>query len=468
MFSALPLLRRSASYDLTVRVLQFGQGNFLRAFVDWQIDVMNEGCGLDWGVVIVRPTSRSTAPLLDTQDGLYTTVLQGIDEQGHLQTELRQIACVQRELDLAHHYIDFLRLAHSPDIRFVVSNTTEAGIAVNDNDHFDDRPPSSFPAKLTRWLHARFVHFDGDICKGVIVLPTELIDANGEVLKQCVMHTSQRWQLGASFAKWLEQACCFCSTLVDRIVSGYPQAGVEALQTELGYRDDFMVAGERYQYWAIQAPAWVQAELPLAGAGLNVQWVDDLAPIRLRKVAVLNGAHTVLAALGPLAGAKTVGQAMDCAYLVHFLTALLEEEVFPVLPFPVHELQAYAQDVMRRFRNPSIHHQLAAIALNKDSKFASRLMPHLLAFHQERGHFPARLLLVLAAHVPGLDQGVATVAQSYLARTELWGRDLNALAGFTTALSLAIERLAKRPLEIALRETPHVPAKSLHLVHNSI
>ena len=372
---SLPHLRREIPFTLPIRVLQFGQGNFLRGFVDWQIDVLNERCGLSLGVVIVRPTSRSTAPLLDTQGGCYTTILRGPDESGTLQTEVRQIACVQRELDLAIHYSDYLQLAHNPDVRFIVSNTTEAGITINDSDGYADRPPSSFPAKLTRWLFERFVHFGGDTQKGVILLPCELIEANGPALRIAVTHFARVWQLESAFQTWLDRCCHFCSTLVDRIVTGYPCTEVKTLQEELGYRDHFMVAGERYHYWAIEAPPSVSKELPLDRAGLNVHWTDDLPSIRLRKVAILNGAHTVLAAVGLLAGVRTVDEAMRDPDLRAFLQATLDEEIIPSLPFAVVHSQAYASDVLLRFSNPHIQHSLEAIALNMESKCIVRLLP---------------------------------------------------------------------------------------------
>ncbi len=398
----LPRLQRESAYALPIRVLQFGQGNFLRGFVDWQLDVLNERCDLDFGVVIVRPTSRSKAPLLDTQGACYTTVLRGINDQGALQTEVRKVSCVQRELDLAIHFADFLALAHNPNIRFVVSNTTEAGIAVNACDRYDDQPPQTFPAKLTRWLHERFMHFHGDPAKGLVLLPCELIEANGPALRDAVLHYATLWKLGPEFQTWLTQSCHFFSTLVDRIVTGYPTDEIAELQTTLGYQDDFLVAGELYHYWAIEAPPWVEQELPLQRAGINVQWVADLAPIRLRKVAILNGAHTVLAAVGQLAGLRTVGEAMQDPEVEGFLQAVLREEIIPALPLDEADLQVFAEEVLRRFRNPYIQHQLQAIALNMGSKCVTRLLPQIQSFRQTNGRFPPRMVLALAAAMRGL------------------------------------------------------------------
>jgi tagaturonate reductase len=446
---SLPLLARSRSQALPIRVLQFGQGNFLRGFVDWQIDLLNERCAMDLGVVIVRPTSRSTAPLLDTQGGCYTTVLRGLDEVGALKTDVRVIQCVQRELDLAVHWPDYLALASNPDVRFMVSNTTEAGITVNTTDQYEDQPPTSFPAKLTRWLHARFVHFCADSSKGLILLPTELIEANGPALRNAVLHYAALWALEDEFVNWLHEACQFCSTLVDRIVTGYPSAEAESLQQQWGYRDPMMVAGERYHYWAIQAPAWVAQELPLHRARLNVQWVTDLAPIRLRKVAILNGAHTLLSALGLLAGLQTVGAAMADAQLRGFLQDTLEQEILPTLPFSQEDLQAFTAEVLLRFSNPTISHALSAIALNQESKFAARLLPQLLNYQRTTGTLPARIVLVLAALAQSTHS--APSAGEYLARVDLWGQDLNAIEGLSEQLEASMQTLAHHGVRHAMQ-----------------
>jgi tagaturonate reductase len=440
--TALPRLQREGPFVLPIRVLQFGQGNFLRGFVDWQLDVLNEQCGLDFGVVVVRPTSRSKAPLLDTQGGRYTTVLRGLDAQGALQTEVRTIGCVQRELDLAIHFADYLALAHNPELRFIVSNTTEAGIAVNDSDQYGDRPPQTFPAKLTRWLHERYVYFAADPSKGLVLLPCELIEANGPALTAAVLHYCALWQLAPEFQTWLGQSCHFCSTLVDRIVTGYPTEEIAQLQAELGYQDDFLLTGERYHYWAIEAPHSVALELPLQRAGLHVEWVTDLAPIRLRKVAILNGAHTLLAAVGLLAGVHTVREAVSDPDIGRFLRAALWDEIIPTLPFPQAESGAYAQDVLRRFGNPHIQHQLTAIALNMESKCLARLLPQVRRFHQAQGRFPPHLLLALAAAMEGL-----------AGPCEQLQRAVDGVPGMQAALVAARARIRAHGIRSALQDT---------------
>lgn len=475
--SPLPALRRDAPNTLTPRVLQFGQGNFLRAFADWMFDLLNERSGLDAGVVVVRPTGRSDAPLLDTQGGVYTTLVRGLDDSGQAVREFRRIGCVLRELDLKRHFDDYLAVAREPSLRFVVSNTTEAGIAINDTDRFDDRPPATFPAKLARWLHARFRHFDGQAERGVVVLPCELIDHNGPALRDAVLHFARLWQLEDEFVTWLQRHCAFHSTLVDRIVPGRPDAEMALLNAELGYEDRFLVAAEHYYLWVIEAPAALADELRLAGAGLRIALVDDITPFKQRKVGILNGGHTCLVPVALLAGIDSVGAAMDDAQLRAFLEATLREEIVPVLPLPRESLLPFVDDVLRRFANPYIHHRLASIALNSWSKFAARVMPQLLGFQAQQGRLPARLVLALAATMHlyrgerlQLADDAATLAWfrdawvrkdtgewhwkdlavAWLAWTPVWGRDLNECPGLTAALATDLERIARLGMRRAL------------------
>jgi tagaturonate reductase len=238
------LLNRDIPYSLPIKFIQFGEGNFLRAYIDWMIDLLNERVGLNAGVVVVRPRGNTVKPLLDTQGGVFTTLIQGLNERGEAVKQYRKIVCVQREINAVTMYADFLALARNPDTRYVVSNTTEAGIAINDTDAFYDAPPLSFPAKLTRLMYERFCHFDGAKDRGWVLLPCELIDHNGLALKAAVTHFSTLWNLGNKFKNWIDEANTFCSTLVDRIVTGYPTGAIEAIEGELGYRDQFLVAAE--------------------------------------------------------------------------------------------------------------------------------------------------------------------------------------------------------------------------------
>jgi tagaturonate reductase len=474
--SQIQALKRSAPFALPIKILQFGQGNFMRGFFDWQIDLLNERTGLDAGVVIVRPrggkVGTNSSPLLDVQDGLFTVLVRGLNEQGAPVKEYRKVECVQRELDPNTMYADYLALAGTPELRFVVSNTTEAGIAVNDSDRFEDAPPAAFPAKLTQFLFKRFEAFEGRKDKGLVLLPCELIDQNGPALRKAVLHFARLWQLDPAFDAWIEQACTFCSTLVDRIVTGYPEADAQEIQQDLGYSDRFLVAAEYYYLFVIQGPAWVGEELKLAGANLNVKLVDDITPYKKRKVGILNGGHTVLVPVALLAGLEAVGPAVDDRGTGAFLRAAIAEEIIPALGMDRKELEAYADDVILRFRNPAIHHRLASIALNSWSKFAARVMPQLLRYiDANAGRIPRRLVLALAATMVLYRGGViellddkanldwfsqawakvgagewslAQLASGWLANGALWGRDLNEVPGLTYALTVALEQIVRQ------------------------
>jgi tagaturonate reductase len=475
-------LKRGTPFALPIKILQFGQGNFMRGFFDWQVDLLNERTGLGAGVVIVRPRGaqpgKASAPLLDVQDGLFTVLVRGLDEDGQPVKEYRTVECVQREIDPNAMYGDYLALASNPELRFVVSNTTEAGIATNDTDRFEDAPPSAFPAKLAQFMFARYQAFEGRKDKGLVLLPCELIDHNGPALKAAVLHFARLWDLEAGFAHWVDEACTFCSTLVDRIVTGYPSADEAEIQADLGYLDTFLVAAEYYYLFVIQGPAWVGDELGLAGSGLNVKLVDDITPYKKRKVGILNGGHTTLVPVALLAGLEAVRESVEDPQVGAFLRAAIDEEIIPALDMDRGELEAFAADVLLRFRNPAIHHRLASIALNSWSKFAARVLPQLLR-HAEinAGRLPRRLVTALAAtmvlyrgdvialsddpatlawfeaawkKVDGGEWSLARLAAGWLAETRLWGRDLNQVPGLGHAVTAALEQIRKQGMRAAL------------------
>ena len=379
------------------RIIQFGEGNFLRAFVDWQIDLLNEHTDLNSGVVIVRPIASDFPPSLSTQDGLYTTIIRGLNERGEAVSDARLIRSVNREISAYADYAEFLKLAHNPDMRFVFSNTTEAGISYHAGDKFDDAPAVSYPAKLTRLLFERFTHFNGAADKGWVIIPCELIDYNGEALHELVVRYAQEWALPAAFMTWLNESNAFCSTLVDRIVTGYPRDEAAKLEAELGYKDGFLDTAEHFYLFVIQGPKSLASELRLDKLALNVLIVDDIKPYKERKVAILNGAHTALVPVAFQAGIDTVGEAMNDAEICAFVEKAIYEEIIPVLDLPKDELESFASAVTGRFRNPYIKHQLLSIALNGMTKFRTRILPQLLAGQKASGKLPARLTFALAA-----------------------------------------------------------------------
>lgn len=379
------------------RIIQFGEGNFLRAFVDWQIDLLNEHTDLNAGVTIVRPIDSDFPPSLSEQDGLYTTLIRGLNEQGEAVSDARLIRSVNREINVYRQYDEYLKLAHNPDIRFVFSNTTEAGISYHAGDRFEDAPAVSFPAKLTRLLFERYSHFDGAQDKGWVMIPCELIDYNGDALRDLVLRYAREWNLAEGFIRWLNDANTFCSTLVDRIVTGYPRDEAEQIEQQLGYRDTFLDTAEHFYLFVIQGPKSLAQELRLDKLALNVLIVDDIKPYKARKVAILNGAHTALVPVAFMAGLDTVGEAMSDAQICAFVEKAIRDEIIPVLDLPKEELLSFAQAVTGRFRNPYIRHQLLSIALNGMTKFRTRILPQLLAAQQANGKLPARLTFALAA-----------------------------------------------------------------------
>lgn len=411
------------------RIIQFGEGNFLRAFVDWQVDLLNEHTDLNSGVVIVRPIDSTFPPSLSTQDGLYTTIIRGLNEQGEAVSDARLIRSVNREISVYGDYDAFLQLAHNPEMRFVFSNTTEAGISYHAGDKFEDAPAVSYPAKLTRLLFERYSHFKGAQDKGWIIIPCELIDYNGDALRELVLRYAKEWSLPAAFITWLDQANVFCSTLVDRIVTGYPRDEAAQLEAELGYHDGFLDTAEHFYLFVIQGPKSLAAELRLDKYPLNVLIVDDIKPYKERKVAILNGAHTALVPVAFQSGLDTVGEAMNDTEICAFVEKAIYEEIIPVLDLPRDELESFASAVTGRFRNPYIKHQLLSIALNGMTKFRTRILPQLLAGQKMSGKLPARLTFALAALIAfyrGERNGEAYPVQDdahWISRfKQLWGQ----------------------------------------------
>ncbi len=381
---------------LPERVLQFGEGNFLRSFADWMIDGMNAGGRFGGGIVVVQPISQGLAAKLNDQGGCYTVLSRGMVD-GQAVTERQLVTSVQRALNPYADFTGYRALAAQPELRFVVSNTTEAGIAYAPEAYVPTAPQSRFPAKVCAFLFDRFQAFQGDPGKGLVFLPCELINHNGRMLKQHVVHHAQDWQLGAAFLRWLDEANVFCDTLVDRIVPGYPAAEAATICTELGYEDQLLSVGEHFHLWVIEGPAWLAEELPLAKAGYNVVVTSDLQPYRNRKVMVLNGAHTASVLAAFQAGLDTVEQMMSDPLTGDVVRQLVYDEVLPTLDMEAADKEGYAAAVIERFRNPFIRHELLSISLNSVSKWQVRVLPSLKAFQQRFGRLPDRLAFSLAA-----------------------------------------------------------------------
>ncbi|MEA5017338.1 MAG: tagaturonate reductase [Erysipelotrichaceae bacterium] len=390
-----------------IKVVQFGEGNFLRAFVDYMIDIANEQELFNGNIVIVKPIAQGSLDEFKRQDGQYTVQLRGLID-GCEYIESRVITCVDNVVDPFQDYQSYIKLASLDSLRFVVSNTTEAGIIYNEKDRFDEKLAISFPAKLTQFLLARFDAFQGDQDKGLIILPVELIDDNGIILKQCVMQYIKLWNLSDEFSNWVSNACVFTSTLVDRIVTGYPKDEITNLWEELGYRDELLTTAEPFALWVIESAKEISDEFPLDKAlvgktGMNVIFTDDQKPYKQRKVRVLNGAHTGFVLASYLAGNNTVKESMDSEIISNFIYKLIFDEVIPTLDLSRNELEEFGLAVIDRFKNPYIKHQLLAISLNSVSKWRTRCLPSVLEYISKYHTLPKYLVFSLAALISFYD-----------------------------------------------------------------
>ncbi|KUP21309.1 tagaturonate reductase [Paenibacillus sp. DMB5] len=438
------------------RMIQFGEGNFMRAFVDWQLQQMNNQGLFNGSAVLVQPIGQGLGGLMAEQDNLYTVLLNGIMQEQTVNSR-EIITSVSRVINLYDDYAAYLALAEDDALEFITSNTTEAGIAYSAGDSLKDTPPKSFPAKLTALLHKRFELGK----KGFIIIPCELIDRNGEKLLQIVQQYAAEWQLGEDFNKWLVEENTFCCSLVDRIVPGYPRDKAAQLEEELGYKDNLIVTAEPFLFWVIEGPAWLAEKLPLAQAGLNVVVTDDMTPYRERKVHLLNGPHTAMVPLAMMAGLETVEDVMNDETFFRFVQELMNDELIPMLDLPAEELSSYSAAVLERFRNPFVRHELASISLNSISKFKSRLLPVLLRYRQERGQLPELMTLAFAAlllsyrgdRVARQDGAEVLEAfdkawsnpdsfvQTILADESLWGQDLTQVPGLAEGVAAKLQEL---------------------------
>lgn len=461
--------------DYPERVVQFGAGNFLRAFADWVIDRLNEETDFAGTVVIVKPTPGGDYDALNAQDGLYHVQLHSI-QQGNLSTQTRLIRCISRSIHPYHAFADYLELARQPELRFIISNTTENGIAFRPEDKLSDAPPLSFPAKLTRFLYERYRYFEGSRAKGFIILPCELIEDNATTLKRYLLDYADVWALENDFKDWLVTANSFCTTLVDRIVTGFP-AEAEQLFAELSCVDRQLVTAEAYHQWVIQGPQWLKDEFPCHKTSMQVIFSDNLKRYRDMKVRILNGAHTAMFPVAYLKGLRTVDEAMHDADVAEFIEDLLRQEVLPSLDLPQNELGAFAKATLERFQNPYLKHQLSAIALNSSAKFSARLLPSLLSYQAKKAKIPVRIAFSFACLIrfyQGIWQAEVlpvrdsaeilswwqkvwqhssseAVIKDVLANSNLWGQDLNSLAGFSELLSTYLQRLEHEPITDILR-----------------
>lgn len=389
------------------RIIQFGEGNFLRCFVDWIIKNMNETTDFNSSVVIIQGTPNDFAmKLLAAQDYLYNVNLQGRLD-GEIVNSYKRIDVISRGLEPWGQFDAFMGLADQPEMRFVISNTTEAGITFDPECKLADKPASSYPGKLTQLLYRRYKTFNGDPRRGFIIMPCELIFENGHHLKDCIKQYIELWkdELGADyegFKEWFLKYNYVCATLVDRIVPGFPRKEIDAIQEKLGYKDNVVVQGEAFHLWVIERPdnmsiEELRAEFPADKGGLNVIICDSEAPYHERKVTLLNGPHTVLSPVSYLSGVDIVRDACNHPVIGKYIHKVQFEELMQTLNLPMDELQKYGESVLERFNNPYVDHQVTSIMLNSFPKYQTRDLPGLKTYLERKGELPKGLVLGLAA-----------------------------------------------------------------------
>ena len=394
--STLPDPPRPAGTLPKTGVLQIGDGNFLRAFADWMIDIANETGVLDATVTLAPPRSAGIIDRLNAQDGLFTVLSRGVGA-GTPTTSRRIVRCVMRGVDPRQDPAAMFACARDPKTRFVISNTTEAGIVYSEQPRPSGAWPRSFPAQVAALLFERFQALGGRPDTGLVFLPCELIEANGATLREIVLRHARDWALPQDFSDWVARHNDFLNTLVNRIVPGYPATEADRLFAEFGYTDVLLVAAEPFHLWVIEGPERLANEFPLHKAGLNVVWTDDLQPYRASKVRILNGAHTASALAAFCGGLDTVGEMMNDSVISRFLQRVVFDEIVPFVPLPEAERRHYAESVLERFANPYIRHELLSIALNSVSKWKVRVLPSLLDYAHTHGRAPAGLAFSLAA-----------------------------------------------------------------------
>lgn len=455
-----------------IKVVQFGEGNFLRAFVDYAFHKLNNEVDFNAGIAIVQPLKDGMVNMINDQDGLYTLFMNGIKKGEKIQN-IELISNIVKTVNPYTEFANYLALAKEEELQFIVSNTTEAGIEFIESDTPDMQPPVSFPAKLTVLLFERFKHFNGDASKGVTIIPCELIDYNSETLKKYILQYVDLWKLEDAFKVWVSDACTYHSTLVDRIVPGYPRAEIEEYNNKLDYQDNLIVAAEPFFLWAIEGGDDLKAKLPFDKTDLNVKIVDDIRPFKMIKVRILNGSHTAMVPFSLLYGNKLVMETVNGDFTGKFVNSVIGE-ISETLDMDKNEITAYCEEVMDRFKNPFIKHALADIALNSISKFKVRVLPSLLGYYNANKKLPVNLTFSLASLIrfykgtwngqdlPVKDgEDITTffsglwksddyekIARLTLQNKSFWDQDLTEIPGLTKAITIALEEIDSNGIEV--------------------
>ena len=462
--------------ELPERAVQFGEGNFLRAFVDWMLHRLNINGYFNGRVVVIQPIEKGTIAELNEQDGLYTIIQRGLQD-GKPVNKTEIITSISRGINPYVNWKEVLKCAEDPNIGFVFSNTTEAGISYEPGDSFDLIPPISFPGKLTVYLYHRFKHFNGDASKGMTIIPCELVDKNGNTLKKIVVQLAKNWNYPQSFIEWINNSNKFINSLVDRVVPGYPKEEAALIAEKLGYYDELICTSELYHLWVIEGPEELKNALPFHKANLNVIWTVDMSMYRTRKVRILNGAHTSSVPAAYLCGINTVKEMIEHDVLGKFIKQIIKEEVIPSLDYDSKMLEEYADSVFERFANPYISHYLSSILLNSTSKFKTRVLPSLLDYIKKHGQIPVKLTFSLTALLIlyrdtnelqddprvleffynvwgeyGKEKNAVSLVEKVLANEHIWGQNLNNVDGLNLAVKVQLERILDNGIEETIRD----------------
>lgn len=468
-----------------VKILQFGEGVFLRAFADYAVDIANEENNFNGNIAVILPRSGKTDRFAK-QNNIYTVCLRG-QQDGQVYKENRVITSIDSVISARDEYDAFMALAHEDALEFVISNTTDAGIVYNDADQLSDCPPSTFPGKLTKFLYERYTYYNGDAQKGLIMLPTELNDDNGQLLKSCVLQYVDLWKLEDGFTAWLSSACRFVDTLVDRIVAGYPASNIDAIQEELGYEDALLDQAEPFSLWVIGDPSLAD-KFTIGSDKFHVEFTDNIQAFKEQKVRILNGAHTSMVLGAYLSGLDYVGQCMADPVVRRSLDQTVFGEIVPTVDLPREKAEAFAKAVYERFENPFVNHALLAISLNSISKWKGRILPTFKDSVAATGKLPKWLtysLAALLAFYRSTEEGdgcligaraagntyeihddaeklafikenaakpTAEYVQAVMSRSDFWGEDLTAIAGFADAVTAHIDRMAEIGVKAHIEE----------------
>lgn len=465
------LMRKSQVKD-PERILMFGEGNFLRAFACFIVEKLNQS-GFGFGITALQGIEQGLCDIINGQDGLYTVIERGM-EKGSAIERATVISCLNRCVNPYADYDKYLGIAKNPELQVIISNTTEFGICYDEAEKKENKPHKNFPAKLTRFLFERYKYFGGDINKGLIILPCELIDKNGQKLKETLLRYAAEWEYEKGFTDWLEKANIFANTLVDRIVSGYPKGEAEDICNKLGYEDKLLDVCEPFLLWVIEADKKILDVFPLDKCGLDIVVTDDLTPYRTRKVRILNGAHTASSLAGHLCGLETVEQLVKDAVFYDYMHKAIFDEIIP--SFKGDKLVEYAEDVLERFKNPYLNHKLLSISLNSISKFKARVLPSIKDYIKIKGKAPRILAFSFAALIAFYKEGIGkyvsddaryidelskifavaqpqNVIKAVMQNTVLWEEDLTIIKYFEDAAAACYKLIIEKGIKKALAET---------------